>query len=83
MRSMRTMAALALVIALAACSERSGPPTDIESVHPSFKNDGISGYSGAPGAQLCSRCHDPDNGAAPPTVTLSGPTNVGPGETQT
>ncbi|MGD8868280.1 MAG: hypothetical protein PVI01_11630, partial [Gemmatimonadales bacterium] len=83
MRSLTTMATLALLITLAACSERSGAPTDIESLHPSLKNDGISGHSGAPGTELCSRCHDPDNGAAPPTVTISGPTNVGPGETQT
>jgi hypothetical protein len=30
---------------------------------------------------MCSDCHDPDNGAAAPTVTLSGPTTVNAGVT--
>ena len=55
------------------------------------KSDGISGYSGRAGA-TCGACHAPaaSNGTAPPpviaplpTVTLSGPTQVSAGTTNT
>jgi hypothetical protein len=68
----------------AACSEQEGnAPLDPGAVQPHFERGGISGYSGAPGDRLCSACHDADAGAAAPTVTLSGPTSVAPGATNT
>ena len=81
MRSMRTLAAIALVISLGACSERepsglAGPGM----TKPHFYGGGESGRSGAPGAGLCSDCHDRPNGTAP-TVTLSGPSSLNSGET--
>jgi hypothetical protein len=75
---MRTVAAIALVTALAACSENDGNRlTAPEGAHPNFERSGISGYSGA-GSVLCSDCHR-ENGTAP-TVTLSGPTTLNPGQ---
>jgi hypothetical protein len=76
---MRRLAAIALVTALAACSEQDGNRlTAPEGAHPNFERSGISGYSGAPGSRLCSDCHR-ENGTAP-TVTLSGPTTLNPGQ---
>jgi len=78
---MRILAAIAVVISLGACSERdpsglAGPGM----TKPHFYGGGESGRSGAPGAGLCSGCHDQPNGSAP-TVTLSGPSSLNSGQT--
>jgi hypothetical protein len=80
MRSTRTLAAIALLISLGACSERdqsglAGPGM----TRPHFYGGGESGRSGAPGDGLCSNCHRGDGAA--PTVTLSGPGALNPGQT--
>jgi hypothetical protein len=42
---------------------------------------GVSGFSGKPPAQPCSRCHG--GGPAPSSVTLSGPARLSPGQSAT
>ncbi|UCF18586.1 MAG: hypothetical protein JSU87_11635 [Gemmatimonadota bacterium] len=84
MRSLIKLTVTILVVIVAGCGDqdRSSMLGPVE-LRPHLRSDGISGHSGAPGSQLCSRCHDPDAGAAAPTVTLSGPTNVTAGATST
>jgi hypothetical protein len=82
MLSLKRAPVFVLAIAAGACTDQGQRgPIGPEATHPSFYESGISGRSGAPSAGLCSDCHDPDNGAAAPTVTLSGPTTVNAGET--
>jgi hypothetical protein len=79
MRSMRTLAAFALVISLGACSEQDRTGVVGPTTNPHFYEGGVSGRSGAPGDGLCSGCHRANGNA--PTVTLSGPATLGPGQT--
>lgn len=80
MGSLKRTAALALLATLVACAE--GDQSDVagpEALRPHFYAGGISGHSGAPNTVLCNDCHS-SNGTAP-SVTLSGPTALNPGQT--
>ncbi len=84
MRDLIRLAFTILVVTVLGCGDsESGSILGTGELRPHLRSDGVFGHSGAPGSDLCSRCHDPDAGAAAPTVTLSGPTNVTTGATNT